>query len=306
MEEEAKTDQEKLQEKKYNRLRNSAFYALGIGCVVLLVALIMVLINYRLSFQNYDHEATLTVGVFIGGVVPVFISIATVLLVYITFTSNRQEFKAINKANKKLIEANNLQQFNTTFDNMCNHLEKIVIDYNTKGYFEKSVKTVYNDLTYEKHEYFTHVEGNEDIKVLDNIISRRLHSLKNLEFETDMYIFNSAIILLFQYFEKNIKSNQLLELNQELYISRIKYHLSEKYVMRTILFQGIDNEKLKLFINNYSLLWNIEPNFDFDCELPHERFDKFDSEFKPDWFIYRYPFQKIYNRSALKAYTKEY
>lgn len=266
MEKTIKTDKER----EYDLYKRIAFVSLGIGVLILVVFCFILLENYTIS-TDFDHKTTQTVGVFIGGVVPVFISIATVLLVYITFKSNREEFIKINEANDKIIEANNFQQFNTTFDSMSTSLEKVIENYNTKKVFKNyvngcernAVKMIEIKMDISKF-LERDIESNESKlppeSAENKIILEVLKEMNYSSFGIEMSVLNSAVLIIFKYLESNLKLNSNLRANQEYYIFRIIHLISNEWVRKTLMFNGFVNEQLKNLIDRYGLIRGLSSN----------------------------------------------
>lgn len=257
-----------------------AFISLVIGVVVLVIFIVMVLINNKPS-ANFDNELTQTVGVFIGGVVPIFISIATVLLIYITFESNRKEFIKISEANEKIIESNNFQQFNTTFDSMCDTLEKMINDFKSKKVFtdylsevEGYINSELKEGTYNNLKCDTDFNGiqikdvfKEEIKdgFLDTALINRLKKMNYFRFHSEMESLNSGIEIIFEYLDNMFSNEKKMKRNESFYIFKLRNLFIDSSVKKTFMFNGI----LNIITYRYCIKYNLLNGIDNEIKIPY-------------------------------------
>ena len=98
--------------------------------------------NHEMS-PDFDPVITQTIGAFIGGVVPVFLSITTIILIYLTYQNNREELEKLNRFNNQL-------QFDNNFNRLHDALEKI--NNNNREDYDKyfnGTNKILSDLLYD-------------------------------------------------------------------------------------------------------------------------------------------------------------
>lgn len=303
-----KTDKER----EYDLYQKIAFWFLRIGVLILIVGVVMVLINYRPSI-NFNHDNTQTVGIFIAGVVPVFISSATVLLIYITFTSNREEFK-------KISDANNFQQFQMTFDNMCKSLETIIEDYHNRETIKMTLSDSHSEtnktvnliidyckgITYALIESIFTSPNTKPKKHIDEIpetskdqdIHLLLSTSNYFGLGVDMRVLNSGITLAFEYLEKNLNPklgvNDKFEADQEYYIFKLKRILNDNSIKKVLILNGFIDKRLKIVIERFSLFEGLPT----DLTLKYKRYNSPSDNSHVGWFDYSFNLLTYYDKKA--------
>ncbi len=91
-----------------------------IGFAILIAFLIIVGLNHNIS-SEFNYQATQTIGVFIGGVIPVFLSFTTIILIYLTYKTNREELKKLNTFNETGQSGLNFKVLLNMFQHLLNH-----------------------------------------------------------------------------------------------------------------------------------------------------------------------------------------
>jgi hypothetical protein len=232
----------------------------------------MVLVNHSIS-PDFDPAITQTVGSFIGGVVPVFISIGTVLLVYITFESNREEFHKIN-------EANTFQQFNATFDSMYNTFHEIVVtkmDNATRNEFKDGFlgyiqQPMFDKQQEDKSPMSTFYENRrvvcynvifKEFELDKDILARSFEYKCNQILRDSIESFASALLLILEYLDLMFSKESTIGENRKFYLFRIFDVIKQNNLQDVIMAICFRDEKLKDKVLKFNLLRNCTKEIDF-------------------------------------------
>ena len=133
-----------------------ALWMMTIGiCVTLFLVF-----NRTWYINNFDFEELALLGDFVGGIIPAFLTISTVLIIYATYRTQQEELAATRQQLIESVEqaeitneTMKLQQFETTFFNMLDMLEStrntlVISEDETKG------KVVFNKIILEIKEVY--------------------------------------------------------------------------------------------------------------------------------------------------------
>jgi hypothetical protein len=267
---------------KYEPFLIAVKATIGIGVLTLILFIIFMSWSHKLSTE-FDPEITQTVWGFIGSVIPIFISIVTVILIFITFQSNQDEFKALNSANKKIIEANNFQQFNTTFESLIqkfeNIIDKIDNDEMSKAY-ESFKSRIYKPILIKQREkdepwsvsyggqrvlcYDIQFQDNElDEEIIKECMQFKISGKSVLTFQA--YI--TVLIFLIEYLEKSFYGHVSNRESLKFYLFRIFDLIKDEVSQNFLLINSIGDKKLRSLLLRNRLLKYCNTEIDLEYYL---------------------------------------
>ncbi len=236
-----------------------------IGFAILIIFLIIVGLKHNIS-SEFNYQATQTIGVFIGGVVPVFLSFTTIILIYLTYKTNREELKKLNTFNEaqkvfnnEQLKFNNAQskfreqdQVEKTIHNLYRILKNWLKD--NEGAFKTQLHEI------KRRFYITFDQGampiksaNERLPILiktwmfnDNMP----HSIKPIPL---LKAINSIMLRVFNYLDLSE-----IEEIKWFYKYEVSKDLTDQNLLQLIALYGFVSQDLKLVIENNGMLSNLK------------------------------------------------
>lgn len=268
-------------------------YGLIIAILLLILGLLSIFIpfkvfdgigigNYEINIGKYNE-----LGEFISGITSPFLSIAAFILLYLTYSSQKKELKE----NKEILINQNqlitIQQFETTFFNLLDGLNKIVSQIETLTIIRKTTtngttedrrvkngKHCFSDL-YEsfRHTYMVLRKNNANLKETIDTGSNDLIDAVYFEF----YKSNEADLgHYFRFMYQVVKFvDQSALTNKQDYIDILRAQLSTyELILLFINCLSRYGEKFKPLVEKYSMLKNIADNDELLSFACRDLYDK--------------------------------
>lgn len=236
-----------------------------IGFAILIVFLIIVVLKHNIS-SEFNYQATQTIGVFIGGVIPVFLSFTTIILIYLTYKTNRKELKKLNTFNEaqkvfnnEQLKFNNAQskfreqdQVEKTIHNLYRILKNWLMD--NESAFEDQLREIKHLFTVTFHQDAIPVKT--AYKQLPDLIKKRIFNNNGyslIKSRPLLKAINSIMLRVFNYLELSE-----IEEIKWFYKYEVSQDLTDQNLLQLIALYGFISQDLKLVIENNGMLRNLK------------------------------------------------
>lgn len=242
---------------KYKRLEIAAWTLFGIGFFILLVFALRIASQFSLSGE-IDVNATSMIGTFIGGIASVFFTSATIILIYLTYQSNRDEFRVLNNYNSELVKFNNRQMQIIALNDFISSLKEIN-EYFSKRAYANFCSNFKGRLETKLRDKFGNYNGGL-MEVIIETISQEKEFFQESDKKTKLVIDQIRDFIKLSH-ESGIE-------NSNFYIFKLKSQIVlHDNLRKSLMLYGLTDTELKSYINIYSLLGDVDAVIELNQKL---------------------------------------